>query len=241
MDNFKHNFLEKVKNNIDNHGCHITMVIDGVQPRYAYTIGTSRIFEAELIFAGGLFYMENEIFQIINEIVEIIKTSGFNNEYYQSSLGRFKISKVHNSWSRLMMLGVYDFYGKKEISALQIIPSGENNTLDIPDMSKKWSIDSQPIWKWLSKEWDYPVPKDSKIITNLDALKGAPITEVMRWEVDEWEAFAGAGTEVNKDEIRIISVGTLIGIDKSIEPILKLNTGKGIWRDSEELLWNNWN
>lgn len=241
MEELENNFIEKIKKDIKLHGHHITMVTDAIEPNYAYTIGLSEESKFELIFAGGIFYMKEQIFQIINEIAEKIKNENSIGDNIITSFGEFKISKVHHTWAQLMMLGVYRFYNVEEVSVLQIIPSKENFTLDVPDMSKEWNTSLQPVWQWIVKDWNYSIPKNSKVITNLNALKGEPITEVMRWEPDEWEAFAGPGPDVEENEIRVVSVGTLLGIDKSLEAILKLDIGKGIWRDSEELVWNDWN
>jgi len=241
MENFKNDFIKKIENNIEQFGHHITMVIDSVEPRFAYTIGVNKILGIELVFAGGIFYMKEEVFQIINEIVEILRIQGLTHTPQKTSLGIFNISSVHHSWKELMMLGLNKFYENNKFPVLQIIPTDGHYTLDVPDMLKEWNVSSQPVWQWLSKDWDYAVPKDSKIITNLNALRGEAITEVTRWEVDEWEAFAGAGPDVGEEDIRIISLGTLLGIDKSLEAILRLDIGKGIWRDNEELIWNDWN
>lgn len=241
MEIFENDFIEKIKADISSHGHHITMVTDAVEPNYAYTIGLSETSDIELIFAGGVFYTEEQIFKILNEVVFQIKNQKSVGDFVTTSFGEFKTSTVHHSWSELMMLGLYKFYSVDKISVLQIIPSEQYRTLDVPDMSKEWNVSSQPIWQWLEKDWNYSIPEQSKIITNLSALKGEPITEVMRWELDEWEAFAGPGPDVSEDEVRIVSVGTLLGIDKSLDAILKLNVGKGIWRDSVELIWNDWN
>ena len=63
-------------------------------------------------------------------------------------------------------------------------------------MSQTWSPQSEPVWGWLAEDWNYPVPEKSIAATNLDALRGKPITEVMRWEEEEWEMFAGAGPDI---------------------------------------------
>ena len=107
-------------------------------------------------------------------------------------------------------------------------------------MSKRYNAKEEPIWQWLKYDWNYLAPKDSNVVTNLSALKGEPITEVMRWENDEWEMFAGPGPDVDKNDIRIVSLGIILGIDSSLESTLALEVGKGIWRDDEHSEWNNW-
>lgn len=233
-------FRDTIKDNIRKSGHHITFVTNGAEPRYAYTIGVNEKFGFELVFAGGIYYMQNEVIEIINTIVNQMELLDKSDFYRLESYGLFKLSEVHHSWNKLMMIGFFDYYKLNSVQTFQIIPDSEHFTLDVPDMSKEFVESLEPVWKWLSKKWDYLVPEDSKVITNIDSLRGEKITEVMRWD-DEWEAFAGSGPEVDKKDIRIVSAGTILGIDSSLEPILNLKIGKGIWRDSTELKWHNWN
>jgi len=40
--------------------------------------------------------------------------------------------------------------------------------------------------------------------------------------------------------MRVVSLGTIIGIDQSLLCVLDLDTGAGIWRDATKLKWNKW-
>ena len=233
--------IQLIDKNIGELGHHITVVTNGAEPRYAYTIGAIQKLGFELLFAGGAYFVYEEVLEIINNVIKYLKESPGHNHFKVNSYGEFTIAKVHPSWSKLMMLGYFDYYKTTDVNAFQLIPGPQHYTFDIPDMSVEWKESTQPVWKWLSKKWDYAFPESSNIITNLDALRGSKVTEVMRTEVNEWEAFAGAGPEIEKEEIRIVSVGTLLGLDSSLEPILDLSVGKGIWRDQTELIWNAWN
>lgn len=236
-------FLALIESNIDKHGYHVTIVNSPVEPRYAYTIGLSEVLGFEFIFAGGIYYKKDDLFRIFDEIIKETKTrNGIVNEGISvDALGTFSFSKVKSSWSKLTMLGVFDFYKRNEIEAYQVIPDQEHHTLDIPDMSKEFNVASEPVWQWLDREWDYPVPRDSTVVTNLDALKGEVITEVMKWEKNEWEIFAGAGPDVLKEDKRVVSLGTLLGIDKSLMPAaFNLEIEKGMWRDPSDLVWHAW-
>jgi len=233
-------FKEVIEENINKYGHHITFVIDAVEPRYAYTIGLNGQMGFELVFAGGIYFMKNEVTEIINSIVDQLKNLTTSDEFNLKSYGIFKLSRTHTSWSKLMMLGVFDFYNINTVQAFQIVPDNNHSTLDIPDMSNEWNESSSPVWKWLAKDWEYSVPKDSKVITNIDSLRGHKITEVMRWENDEWEAFAGSGPDIEKKDVRVVSLGTLLSIDPTLKPIINLEIGKGIWRNSTELKWQKW-
>jgi len=90
-----------------------------------------------------------------------------------------------------MLLGVFDYYRRADVQAYQIMPDSNHFTNDIPDMSKEWSVSTEHVWQWLNRKWSYNIPESSTVIINLYALQGESITELMRWEQDEWEMFAG--------------------------------------------------
>lgn len=238
----KHPFLELIEANIDRFGYHQTVVKSAIEPRFAYTIGLSSVLDFELVFAGGLYYLEEDVFNIIAKIVEGLKLEGSLEEqnFDLGVLGAFRLSRVDPSWSKLMLLGVADYYKNVEVNALQILPDLTHKTIDVPDMSVEWNPLREPIWQWLLKPWDYAVPPDSTVITNIDALRGEGVTEVMRWDVNEWEMFSGPGPEVEKKDVRIVSLGTMLGIDARLLPALNLEVNKGLWRESANSEWNDW-
>lgn len=234
--------LKRIKSNIDRVGYHVTLVTGITLPRFAYTIGCQQTFGSELIFAGGEFYSKDDVSNVIDRIVEELKKGSDWQTVSVSinSLGSFSLSRVNKSWSHLLALGALDFYKQSEINALQILPDKAHRTLDVPNLSGEFDPSSQPVWQWLVREWDYNVPRDSMAVTNLKVLYGEKATEVMRWEKNEWEIFAGAGPDVAKDDMRMIPLAVLIGIDKSLEPVTHLDVGKGLWRDTDELKWHDW-
>lgn len=238
----KEKFLKNIESNINNYGYHLTIVKNGLCPRFVYTIGMVQQIGCEIIFAGGLFYSNEEVRRIIDgTIVKLKEKEDWGQLNLKiESLGDFTLSSVDSTWSKLLILGAYDFYEKKEIRTIQILPDNNHYTLDIPKLSEKFNADKEPIWQFLVHEWNYPISKDVTVVTNLKVLFGEAITEIMRWEEDEWEMFSGAGTDVVKQDIRIVPIGTILGIDNSIEPALKLVIGKGIWRAEKEGKWNEW-
>lgn len=52
--------------------------------------------------------------------------------------------------------------------------------------------------------------------------------------------FSGAGPDVKQEDMRIVSLGIILGIDESVTPALKLKIGTGIWRESAEDSWHEW-
>jgi hypothetical protein len=234
-------FKELIQSNIDRHGYHITIVGGAIEPRFAYSIGLSSQFNFELVFPGGIYYLKDQVLQIFAEIVRSLKIkSTLDQRIIISSLGEFSFLPVDPSWSKLMLLGVFDYYKKAEIQVYQIVPDVTHFTYDIPDMSKEWSVSTEPVWQWLANKWRYDVPESSVVTTNLEALQGEAITELMRWEDGEWEMFAGPGPDVKKADTRIVSLGTILGIDNTILPAVHLKIGKGLWRTGRDSEWQNW-
>jgi hypothetical protein len=235
-------FKELIQSNIDRHGYHITIVGGVIEPRFAYSIGLSTQFNFELVLSGGIYYLKEQVLQIFNEIVDNLRAGSWTQgqKITIDTLGEFSFLPVHQSWSKMMLLGVFDYYKKADMRAYQIVPDAIHFTYDIPDMSRVWSVSTEPVWQWLSRKWPYNVPESSKVVTNLEALQGEPITELMRWEEDEWEMFAGPGPEVQKEDTRVVSLGTILGIDNTLFPAVDLETGKGLWRTDRDSEWQNW-
>jgi hypothetical protein len=139
-----------------------------------------------------------------------------------------------------LIAGALGFYKVRDIPAFQIVPDPAHWTIDVPDLSKPWSAKAAPAWRWLDEEWKYPVPLKSVGITNLAALRGEPVTEVMRWEEDEWELFAGPGPDVPKNELRVVPLGTILASDQSLDPVVSLSIRTGMRRDDGMSDWHPW-
>src|SRR5260370_26585703 len=237
----KKQMLDRIRENIARSGQHVYVVSGEDTQRFAYTIGVSESLGVELILAGAIFYMKDEVVKIINDIAAQLKAERDREVFEVAGLGSFTLRKVHSSWATEFMLGAFDYYQKRDIPALQIVPDKAHWTIDVPDMSVPWSATKEPVWQWLHEPWTYPVPKDATAATNLAALRGDRITEVTRWEEDEWEMFAGAGPDVAKDEMRVVSLGTLVAADKSLVPVMNLAIEEGLWRDpGPDSEWHPW-
>lgn len=234
----KKEFLDIIKANIDKNGYHITLVNGGQHPDFSYSIGLTTKLGFELIVAGGGFVSikENEsIFEYIYRQLQNGQT--VDSKFSFSDENVFYLRKVDSSWCEKMMLGVYDYYKVDEITAYQIIPI--NRTLDIPLMSEA-AIPDDPIWKWLDTDWNVKAPLNSYVITDFDALKGKAVTELTRWEDRVWEMFSGPGPDVKEKDIRIVPLGTILGIDNTLKPIVDLAIGEGLWRENKESKWQKW-
>lgn len=233
--------LDRIRENIARTGQHVYVISGGETPRFAYTIGVSESIGFELIFAGGIFYMKDEVVKILNDIAAQLKARRDGQIFEVAELGSFTLRNVDASWAAEFILGVFDYYHRRDIPALQIVPDKQHWTIDVPDLSEPWSASAEPVWQWLKQPWSFPVPKDATAATNLADLRGERITEVTRWEEDEWEMFAGAGPDVTEEEMRVVALGTLIAADKSLNPAMHLAKGEGLWRDPDpDSEWHPW-
>jgi len=230
-------FLEIIRKNIEKNGYHITLVNGGQNPNFSYSIGLAERFGFELIIAGGFKSIKDNEF-IFGHIYQKLKSgSTVNSQFSLSDNDLFYLGTVDSSWCEKLMLGVYDYYSVDEIKAYQIIPI--ERTLDTPLMSDA-IIPNDPVWKWLDMKWNIDAPKNSYVITDLNALKGKTITEVAKWEDHVWEMFSGPGPDVEKEDIRIVPLGTILGIDATLKPIVNLIVGQGLWRDNKDSSWHDW-
>jgi hypothetical protein len=233
------NALNDIRENIAKHGFHTYVVTGGGYPHFGYTIGLTESLGAELILAGTYFYRLDDVSKVIKSVKgELSPPVAWHTVRANSeSWGTFSFRKVDTSWSTDLMLGAFDYYPGKDIEAYQIVPDEAHWTLDVPDLSQPWSPAQAPGWRWLKEEWKYPVPKSSVALTDLHALRGERITEVMRWEEDQWEIFADSGSDMPESERRVVPLGVLLEADESLLPAVDLRVGTGFWRDDDPE-WN---
>ncbi len=233
--------LNEIRQNIAEYGFHVYAVTGSGQPHYGYTIGLSESLGAELILAGAYFYELDEVGTVVRSIAGRLRSpvAWEALQIEASPWGAFSLRKVDRSWAETLMLGVFDYYKVNTINAYQILPDEAHWTIEIPDLARPWSPESAPAWRWSYEPWPYPIPRKSIALTNLDALRGRRITEVMRWEEDEWEIFACAGPDTTEAERRVVPLGILLTADPSLLPAVDLPIGTGFWRDADSE-WHPW-
>jgi hypothetical protein len=241
--------IDLIKHNIEKSGFHIYLVAGGSPtPRFLYTIGLRESLGAELVLAGALYYEDkDDVLEIMHSVRKQLAkgVQGKLGPTWQSTFtvrrfGSFTLRKAHSSWTRQLLLGTLDYYGIKDVDAYQVVPEEKHRTIDVPNMASEWSAAREPIWQWLhDATWEYPVPRASEAMTNLDALRGEPITEACRWEEEYWELFAGAGPDVPEHEARLVPLGCLLATDPSLARIVELKIGEGVWREDDGD-WNEW-
>lgn len=220
--------LDLIRSNIEQHGHHVTLVAQGVVPRFAYTIGLKSKVGAELVFAGASTYSAAQVQQLMNDAASAL------------SPGLKSLRQVDSSWVKLLLLGALDFYDEPTIPALQILPDKQHWTVEVPDLSLPFAPESAPVWQWLTAPWTLPIPKNSTAVTDINVLRGDRVTEAARWEQDEWELFAGPGSQVPKSEARIVPFATLYAVDPTLISAASLPVGSALWRNPSELEWHDW-
>jgi hypothetical protein len=233
--------LDEIRRHVAQFGYHVYVVAGPLLPRFVYSIGLTESVGAELVLAGGVVYSALEAREIVDAArAHLMNGASWEAQFTVSSLGTFSLRHVEPSWLPLLMVGATDYYSARDVSAYQVVPDEGHSTLDIPDLTREFVATREPVWQWLSVDWTSSVSAASKAVTNLDALRGEAITEVARWEEDEWEMFAGPGANVNGDEARVVPLATLLGIDPSLEAVLDVKLGKGLWRAGRGETWQTW-
>jgi len=233
-------YIELIESNIKAYGHHVYIIkSDGSLPRFGYTIGLSKTIGYELVLAGALLYSDEEVKIVLDEIHTILKdNSSFDK--VDTSLGQFMLKNVDESWIKELMLGALDYYDLETIPTLQIIPTGEYKTIDIPDLSKQFNVSEEPIWKYLVEEWIYPVPVSSICVTDLDTLRGKPLIEAVRWEEDYWEAFSELFSKKTEENTRFVPLNVVIGSYESHKILLELSINEGATINDKTKEWEIW-
>lgn len=47
-------------------------------------------------------------------------------------------------------------------------------------------------------------------------------------------------TDFKEEEIRIVPLGTILGIEDKLQRTVNLAVEKGLWRDNKDSEWNDW-
>lgn len=227
---------EKIRQNIEEFGRHVSCVLGGESPRFQYTIGLSNKTGFELVFAGQAHIPSKAGAALLNAIAKEIEGGKSVKKLRVKfrKFGTFTLAQADSSWGDRMVLGALDFYDKKTIKVMQVLPEPERATIDIPPMTEVFDPKRHRVWQWLDGGWPYDLPTDAVAITNMDALQGYAISELVRWEESEWEIFSGPGPEVPQDEYVKIPFATLLAFDQSLEAALNLELTTGLFREFDE-------
>lgn len=137
-----------------------------------------------------------------------------------------------------MLFGLDDYYDGASKQVLQIVPDKKHFSIDIPDMSVRFSEKREPIWQWLVVDWQFPFPDDSVVVTDMDAMRGKPILEVLRVGETEWQMFHDIRDSYDDEDVQIIPLGTLIAHDPTLLATMNITIDECMSRESEDDDWS---
>lgn len=214
-------------------GQHVALVQEGQTPRVGYTVGLTGDDRPEVVLAGGMALLAKPVLRTLKASAVVSRAGRLSDGGFLDipGIGPFRAAAVHPSWTRLMLRRAMDLYDRDDVPALQLVPDDPIRTLEVPDMSAPWDPEREPIWRWLVEDWNSDLPPDALAVTDLDALRGAPITQAARWEAREWQLFAAMNADISSDVVRAVPLATLLAIDPSLEPVTRLQIGDAIRRD----------
>jgi hypothetical protein len=222
----------RINTHIQNRGYHLYIVSTDESPRYAYTIGLKERVGYELCFIGALFFDVNEVEDIFSNLIcSINRDNSFADEV--KTYGAVELLDVGSDWVAGLLFGALDFYDTKQITFKQIYLSQFSELIDVPNCSSPLN---GSLW---SNSQDSEL-KSYKAVVNKEVLNNEAVLEVMRWEQNEWEMFSYAGPDVPKDDLRIVPLKVCFLADKSLMDSLKLEVGKGSWREGRNKKWIAW-
>ncbi len=237
MTNDTQPYMHKViRRNIINHGHHMTSVLGGESPGYLYTIGLKERVGGELVIAGLSNLGIPLAGHLANEFSARLRDGEAADKivYEVETVGSFKLTPAHTSWTGRLMLGVKDFYKTKKVVAWQIVPSNQKPHIDTPDLSQPFDVQREPVWQWLDGGWPYRVSPDSAVATDVPALQGRPIIQLIRHSEEEWEMLAEPRPNLTVEDIRVISLATMVGHDPSLAGALNIKIGMGLYRNTDK-------
>lgn len=228
--------LARIARNIREHGFHQYTVGGGDYPRFAYTIGMRERVGAELVMAGCLAYSADETHAILTTIhAQLERRADLEGVVTVGTHGAFRFLQALPSWTSPLLLGALDDYDVTEIEAYQVVPDDDHWTIDTPDMSRPWTAATEPIWTALHAAWPHTFPSSWEVMTNLEALRGAPVLEASRWEEAYWEVFAAG--ERSFENARAVPLGWLISHDPSLAPLTTFAIDESRRRTARHAPW----
>jgi Domain of unknown function (DUF4262) len=233
--------LARIGEAVASHGYHVTLVQAGVTPRFAYTIGMTGVVGHEITLPGAISLYAEDVKRTVDAAVRAAREDALveGSRLDVPDVGTFGVVQADASWVQRLLLGVSTYYRRDDVEAVQLVPQGGLRTIDVPDMSETWDPERHPVWQWLERPWSLEIPPTAVAMTNLEALRGAAITEAARWEENEWEMFAGAGPDVRPEDVRAAPLATLLAHDPSLEPVIWLEIGQAIHREPPAP-WRPW-
>jgi len=231
--------MDLINSNIQKYGCHIYMVKSGSSlPRFSYSIGLKDILGLDLVLAGASLYSDEEVKMILDEIIVALKNDK-SIDTITTTLGVFTLKDVDNSWVQELMLGALDYYDTDTVKALQVLPTDKRKfSIDIPNLQNKYSSNDEPLWQWLTMDWNYDIPSSSMCVTNTDVLLGESLYQAIRWEEDYWEAFSKPSSEIVEEDTHFIPLSFILESNEVNKIIATLSIDQAVTKIDDE--WGVW-
>ena len=138
---FRARAFEVIRANIARRGYHAYRIDGGPSPRWVYTIGLHETHGApELVVAGALYHHHEDVADAIGQLVDELPDVPLDAHETRTveALGEVDVVPAHPSWVALLLLGAIDFYGRKDVRALQLRPRGDRR----PSTRQTWARSS---------------------------------------------------------------------------------------------------
>jgi hypothetical protein len=209
----------------------VIAVQQGTVPPYAYTQGAAALAGRELVCAGAVRYDVHQVDRILRACAADLahRSSRDASPVYVEGLGTFAIGTVEPDWVEALQLGARTL--QRRGNWVQVVPLDPSPTVDTPDMTKSLGGGRDPVWQWLVRLWDLPVPSESHLVTTLGVLtKSSPPVSVFRWEVDQWEVLDRPADQVERAAARVAPIGLLAAVVADWSLALSLGVGEGLQR-----------
>lgn len=240
---------DKVLAGIRDYGWHFHRVGGGPTPVWTYTIGLQQTYRCpELVMAGAGSFSRRDIQRVFREVVGALAENppAAGDVRDVSDAGPVRFQTVHPSWVRELLIEAVDFAeaeGAEPVEALQILPVGDRRTVDTPDLAVEVGTRAERPWCWLHDEWPYEIPAATLVLTDVDALHGAPVVRVWRNEDDAkgstWEMSTSDVHSIPTATGRVVPAGTLLALDPSLADVLRLAPGKMTERRNGSAPWES--
>ncbi|HUQ02973.1 MAG TPA: DUF4262 domain-containing protein [Kofleriaceae bacterium] len=227
-----------IRRTIVRHGHQTYMIMAGSCPRFAYTVGVSESVGAELVLAGAAIFTRDEVHVIINTVAtELRAGTPAHTVVVVEGLGSFTLRRADPTWVRWLLCCANAYY-RHDVAAYQIVPDRDHWTVDVPDMTTPWSVESAPAWRFLRDLPPATFPASAHVATGLDVLRGTLVTRATRREPSYWEAFSNA--PLTMQQIRIVPLSTLLATDESLVDLFDLPIGQRRWRPASGHPWRRY-
>lgn len=194
--------LETVRRNIENNGYHICTVLQGVCPRFSYSIGLHQKLGYELVVAG---LCSVDAIHIPDLISSAIDGKHYLNQEEDSN-HLIELKDANPSWASVLARWAVSYYQKDDIKLKQIIPEGIF-TIDTPDMSSSYKNVANGSWRYLVEPWPYPISAESEAYCDSGIIAGQDILSISRYEEGYWEISSGFGYN---DRAKILPASVII-------------------------------